>query len=214
MNWFISDLHLNHKNIIEYCSRPFKNVKEMNDEIVLRWNNLVSENDVVYVVGDVFMGSIDDAKHIVDMLNGKKILILGNHDKSKKKMLDLGFSEVYKRLEIVLEDGKKALLCHKPIPESLLEKYDLLIHGHRHGPPIVEGKSINVCVDLWDFTPISEHDICKIKLSKNIKSQISILETPETFEISSSLKKEDLSGFIDHLQWLEIALYHHSDKKT
>lgn len=65
----ISDLHLGHANIIKMCNRPFRNVEEMDKEIIKRWNSVVGHQDLVYVVGDFsFKGK--NAEHYLDKLNG------------------------------------------------------------------------------------------------------------------------------------------------
>lgn len=72
MNFFTSDTHYNHKNIIKYCERPFANVEEMNRELVERHNAIVKPGDTVY------------------HLNGKIIYLRGNHDKSGIEYLTVG----------------------------------------------------------------------------------------------------------------------------
>jgi len=79
--FFTSDLHLGHKNIIEYCNRPFHSVGEMNDAIMARWITTVTPQDTVYILGDLAMGSIDESLALVALLPGNKILVPGNHDR-------------------------------------------------------------------------------------------------------------------------------------
>jgi len=200
--WFTSDLHINHENIIKYCNRPFESIDRMNSELVERWNSKISIDDTVYVVGDVFLGSPELASPIIRKLNGKKILVLGNHDRSPKTMIECGFEEVHKKLEIKLQDGRHALLSHKPLPALLLSEYDMQIHGHRHSGPAVAGKRINVCVDLWGYEPVPENEICDIVLeSDNFSSSchISIFHDKETVTINAKIQREDLEGLIEHL---------------
>lgn len=162
MIWFTSDLHIGHTNIISYCSRPFSSVDEMNDELVKRWNDRVQKHDTVYVVGDMFLGLVENAIPYVKSLRGRKILIRGNHDRKSSIMLESGFDEVHNRIEMKLKDGRSALLIHEPSKNVSYDEFDVIVHGHHHGPPIVSGKMINVCVDNWDFKPISEDELCQI----------------------------------------------------
>lgn len=202
MVWFTSDLHINHDNIIKYCKRPFTSTEDMNESLIKRWNSKVSQDDIVYVVGDVFLGDPAQAAPIVQRLNGKKILILGNHDRSPKTMIASGFNEVHRRLEITLRDGRKALLSHKPLPEMLLREYDLQIHGHRHVEPAVSGKRINVCVDLWGYEPVHESEICDIILNPELDSSeyhANISHNSLSVSINARVKREDLDGLIDYL---------------
>ena len=73
-----SDLHLFHKKIIEYCDRPFETVEEMNQVIINNWNDVVNEDDIVYVLGDFCFGNKETLKSVVSQLKGRKILCLGN----------------------------------------------------------------------------------------------------------------------------------------
>lgn len=79
--FFTSDLHLGHQNIIKYCSRPFGSVEEMNETLISNYNEMVSESDWVYFLGDICMGKIAETLPLVSRLNGKKVLIAGNHDR-------------------------------------------------------------------------------------------------------------------------------------
>lgn len=200
LNWFTSDLHINHTNIIKYCSRPFENVSEMNETLVKRWNERVGDDDTVYVVGDMFLGKPEEAASIVKQLKGYKILILGNHDRSRRTMLECGFNETWQRKNLTLKDGRRALLSHKPLPDSVIGDYDLQIHGHRHSLPIVDGRKLNVCVDLWGYTPISEDEICSTPLGVPRFDHVSVSEKMGRVDIKASVMAEDMDGLIDHLQ--------------
>lgn len=79
--FFISDLHFGHKNILNFCQRPFTDIKDMELKMISYWNAVVSNNDIVFVLGDTFWFNDRKAmKRIFKQLNGKQIyLILGNH---------------------------------------------------------------------------------------------------------------------------------------
>ena len=79
--WFISDPHFGHSRIIEYSSRPFANVDEMNEKMVQNWNELVKPGDRVYCNGDVAFMPYDKFRAFIWRLNGNIHLVLGNHDK-------------------------------------------------------------------------------------------------------------------------------------
>ena len=82
--FYTSDIHFGHKNIIEYENRPFKDINEMEEIIIKKWNNKVNEDDDVYILGDVAIitsnYTLETLNNTVSKLNGKKHLILGNHD--------------------------------------------------------------------------------------------------------------------------------------
>ena len=96
MKYLISDTHFNHLNIIKYCNRPFETVEEMNEFIIQKWNNTISNDDTVYFLGDFCLGNREKVIELGHRLNGHKILILGNHDRvTKTAFVDAGFEEIY-----------------------------------------------------------------------------------------------------------------------
>lgn len=148
-----ADTHFNHENIIKYCNRPYKNSYEMNEEIIKNWNEVVSENDIVYHLGDYGFGTKEELKDIFNRLNGKKYLIMGNHDYrvGKKYYEDLGFIEVYKnRYEF-----DKYIFTHKPI---LVPLGKINIYGHIHDKPVEkeydDDNHICVSLDRTNFKPL------------------------------------------------------------
>lgn len=79
MNYYISDLHFGHKNVIRFDTRPFQSVDEMDEELIRLWNNKVSDTDDVYIVGDFSYRSGRQEQWYLKQLNGCKHLILGKY---------------------------------------------------------------------------------------------------------------------------------------
>lgn len=181
MIYFTSDQHFGHQNIIDYVPRPFTSVYHMNEVIISRWNERVSPDDTVYVIGDVCMGRLDEQIEMVRRLLGEKILIPGNHDACHpshrkyseewiQRYRDVGF-DVKRWDEIVtLTIGEHEVrLCHFPYHESSGrhgDKYsayrpdylgDWLIHGHTHQTTVfsTHPHQFHVGVDAWDYYPVS-----------------------------------------------------------
>jgi len=125
--WITSDSHVGHHNILRFCNRPFSNVKEMDEFLLDNWNSNVKPNDTVYHLGDVAM-NYKKRKEFIPLLNGKKILIKGNHD--HKVSLDEGWYEIHDHRLNVSLSGKHVVMDHYP-----LESWDRSFHGsiHLHG---------------------------------------------------------------------------------
>jgi len=154
--FFTSDTHFGHKNIVKYCERPFKNVEDMNQQLIERWNVVVKKEDTVFHLGDfVFRGRTKDFK---DKLNGNIILIKGNHDNSSQTVI---------REMFIKHGGHEWHLLHNPA-ESLCTN---VICGHVHHlwkiKKIKDRTIINVGVDVWDYKPVSIEQI--LKLAENTK---------------------------------------------
>ena len=174
-----SDIHFNHANIIVYCPERGNSVEAMNERIIANWNEVVSYDDNVYILGDVAMGKIDLAPKLIRRLNGNKILIRGNHDKSLSRMIkesssmefaDL-FSDIRDYKEITHKvDGKKYHICMSHFPFASWngqQNGSMMLHGHLHstGPSKFKGRIKDVGMDGNDLRPNNLDDIVR-KLAK------------------------------------------------
>ena len=79
MTYYTSDLHLGHENILKQRTM-FSTVEEMNTFLIEKWNKKIKKNDEVYIVGDFSYRSKTPVQEYLQMLNGSKHLIIGNHD--------------------------------------------------------------------------------------------------------------------------------------
>ena len=129
--------------------RVFDDVEHMNETMVENWNKTVTQNDKVYHLGDVGFKSFSALKSIMDRLNGKKILIKGNHDNLKLSQYAQMFSDV--RAYHVL-DGM--VLSHIPIHPDSLNRWKANIHGHLHNNILEDNRYFNVSVERIDYAPI------------------------------------------------------------
>lgn len=122
MNYYISDLHLFHKNVTgegsNFDKRPFETLQEMHDVIKKNWNNAVTNADHVYILGDLAWKENEDVISYISTLRGNKHLVLGNHDKVKDQRFRQLFVEVvnYKEAKDIV-NGKEyhVVLSHYPI---------------------------------------------------------------------------------------------------
>lgn len=95
MIYFTSDTHYFHKNVITYCNRPYESLEQMHEKLIENYNSVVGPNDECYILGDFSFGNAGNTEEIVKRLNGKKHLILGNHDgHSATRYKAMGFESV------------------------------------------------------------------------------------------------------------------------
>ena len=119
MEFFISDTHFGHKNIIRYCNRPFQSVEEMDEALIEKWNSKVGKLDTVYIIGD-FAWNKGKVSYFAERLNGTKILVAGNHDETwTLKPEHHNFSCFEKVTNIMFEtiDNHPVTMCHYPMVE-------------------------------------------------------------------------------------------------
>jgi calcineurin-like phosphoesterase family protein len=150
VNYYISDMHFFHKNIIRLCNRPFKDLEEMHSTIVKNWNKKVKDSDTIYILGDVSFGTELETDSILKQLNGIKILIKGNHDKYISKEIN----RVYQYLKIN-DENRQVILFHYPIFEwDGFYRDSIHLYGHVHNNVLNMPKNaFNVSCDVLDFEP-------------------------------------------------------------
>jgi calcineurin-like phosphoesterase family protein len=151
-----SDTFFGREQIIKKAKRPFETVEEMNKKLVDNWNNVVSENDTVYHLGNFAWNPII-ADNILKQLNGNIIFILGEYDDA---LLDI--SEYYEGVSIIEEQivkvkEHKAIFSHWPLEEWPGKNKGIF---HFHGSTLKKLKTdlgkmnrVNVCCDNWNYTP-------------------------------------------------------------
>lgn len=133
--WFISDLHFYHKNIIKLTNRPYSSIEEMHESFIKQWNEKVDSLDVVYLLGDVSFGSLNQTVNILERLNGEKHLIVGNHDTHFLKHPEFKecFYSVEKYKETKIEDMTICLSHYPMLNWYSQRKGGWMLHGHTHG---------------------------------------------------------------------------------
>lgn len=178
MRFFTSDPHFHHKNVIEFCARPFKDVVHMNEELIRRWNVVVGPEDTIYILDDMFFCGTTEAKKILSRLMGKKILIAGNHDWGKLKKhraQEFGFEWIEDQHCIRLAN-EDVYLSHFPYRDAgdhtkgeeryadrrIVDDGSWLLHGHVHTAWKVKDRMINVGADQWSYAPVSETEIIEL----------------------------------------------------
>lgn len=149
MNYYISDLHLFcnsqvNNGGVNYDGRPFKSLDEMHECILRRWNEKVTNGDMVYILGDISMRGKNEALiALVAQLKGKKVLIKGNHDDlSDYRYKQLFYDTLdYKELADSFEGRTyKVVLSHYPI---------LMWNGQHSGTTLLYGHTHNSAEDKF-----------------------------------------------------------------
>jgi len=180
--YFFADPHWGHANIIQYENRPFSCIEEMDETLIERYNAVVKPDQACLWVGDAFLMPFEAAAETMKRLNGQKVLILGNHDRSITSMGKLGFISVNKELTFSI-GNTPVRVNHYPYwrdqldqfysqqgfksekIEKIKKKYppriegEILIHGHIHGTQRRYENMINVGVDAWDYSPVPIEEI-------------------------------------------------------
>ena len=147
--FFVADTHFGHEAMIRFENRPFKDIRDMEQQIIKNWNETVAREDRVFVLGDFAFGDKAEVTRLCRSLNGKKTLVLGNHDtQSPEWYRECGFDEA-SAWPIIIEGFW--ILSHEP----------LYINENMPYPTYKDfcRQSICVCVERTGYRPISFEDI-------------------------------------------------------
>ncbi len=166
--FFIADTHFGDENIIRYESRPFSNADEMDRAITENWNKTVSDEDTVFVLGDLSSYGKEKTSAICKSLKGKKVLIKGNHDtESNDYYRECGFENVIE-YPIILDNFW--ILSHEPMYVNKNMPY-ANIFGHIHNNPMYKTaseQSFCVSVERIEYKPIKFDEI-KEEIMRQVK---------------------------------------------
>lgn len=186
IDWFTSDLHLGHVNMRKWRALEdrYATMDEFNDEVIRRFNDNVGPDDTVMILGDVCMGKMADTLPLVERLNGRKLLIPGNHDRNwlgnRKRVTEVhdwpakyeavglepmlpgiydidGLGEV-KMDHFPYRNKPNGRDTERHFDEALWQPDDdghWLLHGHVHHEWTQWGRMINVGMDAWGGYPVS-----------------------------------------------------------
>ncbi len=166
MNYFFSDPHAWHTNIIKYASRPFTNALEMTQAIASNINKVVTRGDLLYCLGDWCIGGWKRAEEFRSMIDCPQIILIkGNHDPVHDTKFVKLFTKVYDYKELRLCE-KKIILFHYPIEDwNGKRRGSVHLHGHTHDsnecfsfPDQMKNRK-NINVEFIDYTPIPETSI-------------------------------------------------------
>lgn len=151
---------VSHRNIIPYCNRPFATVSEMDKALIDNWNKVVRKEDKVIMNGDFALSGKDKIIEIGQQLNGRKTLILGNHDgASLKTYYDAGF-EMVSKYPIVVEEF--FFVSHMP-PQFMSDKTPYVyFYAHVHNSEkyqTITKRSFCTSAERINYTPILFDDI-------------------------------------------------------
>lgn len=156
MKYFWADPHFFHKAIIGYCERPFRDIDDMTRKLVRNHNDIVTNDDEVFCLGDfafVNKSNIQRIEPVMKKLKGKKHhLILGNHDDAPPfSYINMGFASVHTSLVV-----EEFLLIHDPAMAVAAKEFEKVLCGHVHDlTKFMSNNILNVGVDIWDYKPIS-----------------------------------------------------------
>lgn len=152
--FFASDHHFQHSKILEYSEHRasrFADLDEMHDTIITNHNAIVGKNDIVYLLGDVVWKSNAQSRELLNALNGKKRLVVGNHDNVKflypEFVEEVHLWKYFPNFDFIAS--------HVPLSGSDLDRTTLNVHGHLHEKSLTSFSHMNVSLEATNYTPVA-----------------------------------------------------------
>ena len=178
MIWFTSDWHFYHDRILEFHPRRKElfgtTMKEIVDNMVLKWNNTVSKKDTVYILGDLSFGTVEEKRKLFMRLNGNKVFILGNHDGIPDShrcffnhITQIKNMTFKKSVFPTLPKDTEIIMCHFPLFKwEHFDKGSIMLHGHCHGKIDGENKELlsqnRIRIDVGLDSEFANYDLVSI----------------------------------------------------
>ena len=166
---------------------------EMNEEYVKRWNRLVTNEDDVYVLGDLMLGDNNVGIHYLSQLNGNIHVVLGNHDTPTRQNIYVGMENIVEIQWAIMLNYKKYhfFMTHFPCMTGNLEKESLKqmtlnLYGHTHqNSNFYEDRPYmyHVGVDSHNGYPVLLDDIIE-EMHAKVKECIDFLDEPPICEFT------------------------------
>lgn len=157
--FYIADTHFGHANVMKYDNRPWFTVSDMDNALIKNWNSVVTNEDTVYILGDISWYKTNETIKILDQLNGKKVLIKGNHDRHDQELAKR-FIKIVDYLEIK-DDGRNVVLCHYPIPCFKNHFYGWYhLYGHVHNS--FEARMMEHCEREMTELYVKQCNMCNV----------------------------------------------------
>ena len=169
--FFTSDLHFGHRNVIKFSNRPFADTQEMEEKLIKNWNDTITNEDIVFVLGDTFwFNDSHTIKKILEQLNGGKIYFIpGNHDDFEKyyRVFENDRYVFCKDIVVLFTKKLEIWLSHYPMMTwpHRVSKNCFQLFGHIHSKEgVTEGvdqdlplhkNQFDVGCDYWDYKPVS-----------------------------------------------------------
>lgn len=166
--FFASDHHFGHEALYSkflddqgrFTRYQFASASEGDEAMVERHNSVVRTQDRVYFLGDVTFHK--KYLSILNRMNGRKVLIKGNHDNLTLK----DYAEYFDDIRGI-HQFKGLVMTHVPIHTESLARWRFNVHGHLHTNVVkladgtVDTRYLCVCMEQINYTPISLEDVRK-----------------------------------------------------
>lgn len=169
--FYIADLHFHHSNVIGFDQRPFKDLEEMHEQLIARWNRKVTNKDKVYILGDFsFSKDGNEVNRVLKQLKGEKVLVRGNHDYfvDKENFDRQLLIEIVDYLRIV-DMKQRIILSHYPMAVwDCSHRGSIHLYGHvhlqqgaynRHPQLRFLDNAYNVGCMNWNYEPVTLEEI-------------------------------------------------------